>query len=199
MLLREFIRYLAAPLILGFALVISGGAAVGADLDEELLEQGRLLYEETAGDVGCATCHALDATGEAELGSPFIRGVARAQLDAALNGGVPDMDFFDLNRHETRAILAHLKYLAHSEEVITDPEILAGKLIFEETAGGVGCQSCHGIDATGDLGPDIRGAKAGAVRAQLKANADMQFIKLTKAEISQLVAYLDFVHSLEDH
>lgn len=90
------------------------------------------------------------------------------------------MGFLSLSRQETKAVLVYLQYLAHSTDIMLDPEIAAGKVIFEETAGGVGCQSCHGIDAKGGFGPDIRGANAGSIREQLMGNEDMQFIKLEK-------------------
>jgi len=80
-----------------------------------------------------------------------------------------------------------------------DPVAAAGKVIFEETAGGVGCAACHGMDATGDFGPDIRGQDSVAVLQALKANEDMQFIELSEVEVDQVAAYLRYLHDIEAH
>jgi mono/diheme cytochrome c family protein len=80
-----------------------------------------------------------------------------------------------------------------------DPVAAAGKVIFEETAGGVGCAACHGMDATGDIGPNIRGQDSVAVLQALSANEDMQFIELSKDEVDQVAAYLRYLHDIEAH
>ena len=80
-----------------------------------------------------------------------------------------------------------------------DPTAAAGKIIFEETAGGVGCQSCHGMDATGDVGPDIRGRSSADILAQLQTNEEMAFIELTDEERDQVATYLLYLHDLEAH
>ena len=80
-----------------------------------------------------------------------------------------------------------------------DPVAALGKVIFEETAGGVGCQACHGMDAKGDIGPDIRGRDSVAILAQLKTNEVMAFITLTPEEVDQVAAYLRYLHDIEAH
>lgn len=80
-----------------------------------------------------------------------------------------------------------------------DPEAEAGKVIFEESAGGVGCAMCHGLDATGDVGPYIIGMDSVAILEQLKNNGNMQFIDLSNEEVDQVSAYLRYLHDLEDH
>ena len=65
-----------------------------------------------------------------------------------------------------------------------------GEVIFQETAGGVGCQLCHGKRATGVLGPDIRGMPIDRITAAFGWVTDMAFIKLTDQEISDVAAYL---------
>ena len=71
-----------------------------------------------------------------------------------------------------------------------DDVAAAGKLVFEETAGGVGCASCHGMDAKGDHGPDIRGRKVEDILGALDEVEDMDFLDLPKAEIEAVAAYL---------
>ena len=183
------------------ALVVFGTTVLShaGEHDAEAVARGEVLYQEQAGDTGCAACHGADANGDPDVGAPFIRGISIARLNAALKGAVPDMDYFKLNRKDVQAIYAYLQYVGHAEDVDLDPQEEAGKLIFEETAGGVGCQSCHGADGGGDTGPDIRGQDARAILEQLRQNENMQFIKLKKKEIAQVAAYLEYLHGLEDH
>ncbi len=65
-----------------------------------------------------------------------------------------------------------------------------GKLIFLETAGGVGCQYCHGPDGSGMVGPDIRGATGLMVQGALDRAPDMLFITLEPWEFYAIEAYL---------
>lgn len=68
--------------------------------------------------------------------------------------------------------------------------IAQGELIFMETAGGVGCQFCHGKDAAGMVGPDIRGATGLMVQGALDRAPDMAFITLEPWEFYAIEAYL---------
>ena len=72
-----------------------------------------------------------------------------------------------------------------------------GKLIFEKTAGGVGCASCHGLQGKGNTtvgAPDNRGASEARVRQALADVEMMRFIKLTDEEITAVVAYLQYLN-----
>jgi mono/diheme cytochrome c family protein len=82
-----------------------------------------------------------------------------------------------------------------------DNNLLAlGKVIFEDTGGGVGCAFCHGLQGEGD-GPAGVGAppNAGGTLERLDWALEggetdaMTFIKLTKAEKEAVVAYLQFL------
>ena len=68
-----------------------------------------------------------------------------------------------------------------------------GKVVFNEVAG-LGCKSCHGEYAEGDLGvgPFIRGAPEGNIRAAVDAIGEMVAIKVAieDEEISAVAAYL---------
>lgn len=75
----------------------------------DLLEKGKLLYEKTAGGVGCASCHGLDGKGG---GAPYIQGASKAQLRQALAGGAQAMTFIKLNDAEVDAVVAYLEYLS---------------------------------------------------------------------------------------
>ena len=78
--------------------------------------------------------------------------------------------------------------LAQAPELTADEA--AGKVIFEETAGGVGCASCHGMKAQGDIGPAIAGQTVENIQLQMETNENMGFIELTEDELKQVEAYL---------
>jgi DNA-binding beta-propeller fold protein YncE len=68
-----------------------------------------------------------------------------------------------------------------------------GSTIFEETAGGVGCAYCHGMDGRGSQemgGPDIRGETSERVRGALRDVAFMAGIRLNDDEIAAVVSHL---------
>ena len=83
---------------------------------------------------------------------------------------------------------------ACSSEPDNSEEIARGRLLHEETAGGVGCASCHGMNARGEgLAPDIRGVTSAEIIDSIKNTEDMRDIALTMADINNLVAYFTFL------
>lgn len=71
--------------------------------------------------------------------------------------------------------------------------VARGKLVFDKTAAGVGCQFCHGLDGRGRAefaSPDIRGKTADDVRSALQTRAQMSAVKLNEQEIDAVAAYL---------
>lgn len=74
-----------------------------------------------------------------------------------------------------------------------DAVLARGKEIFEKTAAGVGCASCHGMDGKGSScigAPANRGADEATVRTALATVEMMSIVKLTEDEIKAVVAYL---------
>jgi mono/diheme cytochrome c family protein len=74
-----------------------------------------------------------------------------------------------------------------------------GKVLFEQTAGGVGCASCHGMDGAGDTNlstPDIRGADEARVRTALAGVSFMSGIRLTDAELAAVLAHLQTLNTV---
>jgi len=182
------------------ALIAAAVTAFSASAQsDDQIEHGRVIYEETAGGVGCAMCHGMAATGDPDAGAPYIRGVSDAQLRSALTGAVPVMEFITLTTEEESAVLAYLQYLVRSESTELDPIAAAGRLLFEETAGGVGCVACHGDRGQGDIGPDIRGQDSVVILDQLRTNEQMEFIQLSPDEVDQIAAYLRHLHDMEAH
>lgn len=74
------------------------------------LALGRTIYDKTAGDVGCASCHGMNGRGGGPLNAPDIRGADEARLRAAL-AGVAAMSRITLNDAEIAAVVAHLQEL----------------------------------------------------------------------------------------
>ena len=65
-----------------------------------------------------------------------------------------------------------------------------GRQIFQQTAGGVGCQFCHGQDATGGIGPSIVSRNVAEIAGALDRVEAMGFIELTDPEIRAVADYL---------
>lgn len=77
----------------------------------DLLAQGKLIFEKTAGGVGCAACHGLNGKGIAQMNSPNVRGKNEGDVRIAIQGGVPMMAFIKLTDEEITAVVAYLRYL----------------------------------------------------------------------------------------
>lgn len=82
----------------------------------------------------------------------------------------------------------------------SDPVLALGKKVYE-TAGGDGCQDCHGPDAkgrqtkSGTNAPFIRGASEQKLRDALAGGAPlMSFLKLSNGEIEAVIKYLEFLN-----
>jgi mono/diheme cytochrome c family protein/plastocyanin len=126
---------LGASLALALLIGVLGGAHVRAQeaappaeapeaivWDLEALTLGKLLYEETAGGVGCAYCHGLDGLGEGTAGveAPNVVGAQEAALRSSLAGAVPLMGFIKLTESEFAAVLLYLKFLKDPDPTLFD-------------------------------------------------------------------------------
>ncbi|MBI3979153.1 MAG: cytochrome c [Chloroflexi bacterium] len=80
---------------------------------DDPLARGKLLFDKTAGGMGCAQCHGLDGKGNgpAQVNAPNIRGKNEGDLRTAISGGVPMMSFVKLNDEEITAVVAYLTWL----------------------------------------------------------------------------------------
>lgn len=192
---------IAATLALGAANTAwaqSGPAVLFPEMNELELA-GKIIYDETAGGVGCQMCHGPLGGGSMDMGAPPISGINIAAFDSALAGAVPLMEFFTLSMQEKREVFAYLQVLKNVEYLEFDPEATAGRKIFEETAGGIGCQACHGMDAAGIIGPDIRGKDPVIILDALSRVPDMGIIDLTPEQVDQVAAYLRQLHDVAEH
>lgn len=78
-------------------------------------------------------------------------------------------------------------------EGLDDALLAQGQILFEKDAGGVGCASCHGMDARGNesIGaPDIQGRTEAQIRSALSGVDMMTVVKVKPDEIEALSAYL---------
>jgi mono/diheme cytochrome c family protein len=81
------------------------GFTVAATAQDNLVDAGKVIFEETAGDVGCAYCHAADASGDV---GPNIQGMDVDTIRNAVHGGIAEMEFFDLTDDEIDQVAAYL-------------------------------------------------------------------------------------------
>jgi len=107
----------------------------------------------------------------------------------------------DYLKRSTLITLSFTVLLAVSTAVLADEDLLAeGARVFSDVAG-VGCKTCHGEYAEGDLGvgPYVRGATEGTVRAAIDAIPEMVVVKnvITEAEISAISAYVSYLGTMQ--
>ena len=83
--------------------------------------------------------------------------------------------------------------VAFAQDAATDEQIAMGEEVYN-TVAGLGCKSCHGEYAEGDLGvgPFTRGANEGMIRAAVDGIGEMIVIKnaITDEQITAVSAYL---------
>ncbi len=79
---------------------------------------------------------------------------------------------------------------AEKETESREDPVALGEELFQKTAGGTGCALCHGKDASGMLGPDIRDKSADDIRDALASVDAMSSISLKNEEVLAVAAYL---------
>jgi mono/diheme cytochrome c family protein len=80
------------------------------DPQQALIDQGKIIFEVSAGGVGCASCHGLDGRGKPELATPPNRGATEDIIWNALQTR-PQMTFISLTDQEIKAVAAYLQWL----------------------------------------------------------------------------------------
>jgi hypothetical protein len=78
-----------------------------------------------------------------------------------------------------------------------DDMFARGEDLFLVSAGGVGCKTCHGLEARGDVGvgPNIQGKTVSAIKTQLQENELMEYMRasLTQEDIEAVALYLAYL------
>lgn len=100
---------LAAPAPRAAAAAPQAGAS---STSSAVLAQGKKVFEESAGGVGCAYCHGRDGkgTGPAGIQAAFIQGRKEAEVRYAM-ANLPMMSMVKLNDQEVEAVVAYLQTL----------------------------------------------------------------------------------------
>ena len=109
-----------------------------------------------------------------------------------------------MNTATSITVLIHLTItgllLASPVQADEDGQFAEGARVFG-TVAGVGCKTCHGEYAEGDVGvgPYIRGATEGTIRAAIDATGEMIVIKsvITEDEIEAVAAYVGSLGSMQ--
>lgn len=178
---------LAALMALGAAPALA--QAVSHD---ELVERGRMIYQQGVEGIPCAACHGEDPENRIMdnfTGSNIIE-VHAALLDVEV------MEGLQLTPEQMAAVTAYAATLNTAVASTTEqPSELAeqGRVLFESGPNGVGCVECHGEDPVDLVGPVLGDVDAEAIHAQL-ANLDtMRVRELTPDEEAALAAYLAFL------
>jgi mono/diheme cytochrome c family protein len=86
------------------------GAGTTASQDSDLVARGKVIFDQTAGGVGCQYCHGLDGKGKAEFAAPDIRGKQEEDVIQAV-ATRPLMSIVKLSDSEVRAVVAYLATL----------------------------------------------------------------------------------------
>ena len=105
----------------------------------------------------------------------------------------PKESVSEIVRQRVAAVTPQASALAATPAAAAGGAAALGRTIFEETAGGVGCAYCHGMNGTGSQemgGPDIRGETSERVRGALTDVAFMAGIRLNDDEIAAVVSHL---------
>jgi mono/diheme cytochrome c family protein len=73
-----------------------------------------------------------------------------------------------------------------------DATLAFGKQLYDETAGGIGCAACHGLDGKGTAaGPNINGVSKSAIADALgRGIPGMDSIKLDPDELEAVYRYV---------
>jgi mono/diheme cytochrome c family protein len=166
--------------------------------------------------LACANCHGVGLKGNAALGYPDISqgSITQQESDewiaARISDGYRGMPRFGriLSPDQIAAIVAFMRTGSDIPVTTTVPDttttttvraspdtddVLAlGELLFQELAGGRGCQACHGRDAAGASASDITGASRSAITNALSGVIPpMDFTpRLTPDEIEAVYRYL---------
>jgi mono/diheme cytochrome c family protein len=185
-----------------------------ADAESNALWRTPLANTDFTGEdlftLACSRCHGIDRKGTIGV-APDISATSFAMdesdewIGSRIRDGYKQMPRFGgvLNDQQIAQIVDYLRGGAGvvtstttTKLSATDDEALAiGKNVFEVSAAGVGCASCHGLDAQGTAdGPNIIGSSKAAISDAIEGGEiDMHEINLTPEELEAVYRYLVFL------
>jgi predicted CXXCH cytochrome family protein len=148
-----------------------GAVAAGA-------QEGKVVYS-----MNCVGCHGADANGQI---GPAIRSMSEANITDAI-GRVPMM--LGLQSLDSADIVAVSRYLSGfetAEPATTAVQVTDGGAVFSSS-----CSACHGEDAGGHIGPDIRGHTTEDIVAAIDRVPMMAGVKaITEQQLNAVGEYI---------
>jgi predicted CXXCH cytochrome family protein len=156
----------------------------GADAGTEALD-GKVVFS-----MNCIGCHGADAKGQI---GPSIVGKSTNTIREAIHT-VPMMASLQaLGSDEVKAVSQYLADLAVEEPVSVVVDQIDGKAFYVTN-----CSACHGEDASGHIGPDIRGRTADDVKDAIAGVVMMIGVKQsTEAQIKAVGEYIQGLRDAE--
>ena len=152
-----------------------------ADVAASALD-GKVIFS-----MNCIGCHGADAKGQI---GPSIVGKSAKNINEAIDT-VPMMAGLKaLGSDEATAVSRYLADLATAGPVSVAGDQIDGKAFFADR-----CSACHGEDASGHFGPDIRGRTAEDVEAAIVRVVMMIGVKSSTA--AQINAVGEYIQGLE--
>jgi mono/diheme cytochrome c family protein len=102
----------AAPAPVGAPRPVAAPVGAAGAPTGDLVARGRVIFEKTAGGVGCAYCHGMDGkgSGPAGLKAAFIQGKTEADVKYAMRE-LPMMSTVKLTDDEVTAVVAYMQTL----------------------------------------------------------------------------------------
>jgi predicted CXXCH cytochrome family protein len=128
----------------------------------------------------CLGCHGGNAEGQI---GPSIRGVSEQDIYDAI-GRVPMMaGLRSLETAEIRAVHAYINSLVSGPPTAAEERAPAGEAVYISV-----CSACHGEDASGHIGPDIRGDTAADIENAIARTPLMFGLKTSSQDDIEAVA-----------
>ena len=160
---------------------LGAGATAVADTAGGAAPDGKVVFS-----MNCIGCHGADARGQI---GPSIRGMTVNDVNEAI-GEVPMMAGLQaLGSAERTAVGEYLIGLDTEEPLSAASEQVDGKAFYAST-----CSACHGEDASGHIGPDIRGQTTGDIVAAI-ARVPMM-VGVQSSSEAQIDAVGQYIQSL---
>lgn len=161
---------------------LDGAAAAPATPAAVEAPDGKVVYS-----MNCIGCHGEDANGQI---GPSIRGVAATDINDAI-GRVPMMaGLMALESADITAVSGYLTSLGLREPVGAETQPPDGETLYAKS-----CSACHGEEASGHIGPDIRGHTAEDIAAAISRVQMMVGVQTITEQ--QIKAVGDYIGSLE--